>query len=198
MIVGLAALLVAILLVGGALAGGAALFQRTATRLGAPAPWLTAAALASGLAAAAALLLAAPDRSAFEPARLFAAGAPWQGTPWQGATVTAVLALALPDAAALHGALAALAGAGSLWQAMAGWLALAAFALGIAAAWRRCTGRPRALTLAAFAAMATATALVVHYATQLLAWGLAQIGFWLLLLALLALQAWRRRRAAAH
>ena len=193
MILGLAAMLVAFLLVGGALAGGAALFHRTAARLGAPAPLLTPAALACGLAAAAALLLAAPDRTAFAPGRLFDAT-----SPWQAATPDAVLALALPEAAALRGALAALAGAGSPAQAAAAWLAAACFALGLAAAWRSPPGRPRRLALAAFAAMAAATALSVHYATQLLAWGLAQIGFWLLLLALLALQVWRRRRAAAH
>jgi hypothetical protein len=45
--------------------------------------------------------------------------------------------------------------------------------------------------------MAVLTALAMHIATRLLAWGMAQLGFWLLLLALLGLQAWRHR-AAAH
>ena len=105
MILGAAAMLVAIVLVGGALVAGVALFQRAAQRLGAPAAPLGMAALLAGLAAAAALLLAAQDRASFEPARLFAAGG-----PWHGAAPAELLRLALPDAAALRGALDALAG----------------------------------------------------------------------------------------
>ena len=192
MIVGVAAMLVAIVLVGGALVGAAALFQRGAERLGAPAAMLCVAALLAGLAGAAALLLAAPDRASFEPVRLFAAGG-----PWQRADAAAALRLALPEQAALHGALAALAG-GSLAQMAAGWLAVGAVLVGIGALWRRCAGRALWLGLAGFASMAVLTALATHVATRLLAWGMAQLGFWLLLLALLGLQAWRHRRTAAH
>lgn len=192
MILGVAAMLVAIVLVGGALVGAAALFQRGAEKLGAPAAMLCVAALLAGLAGAAALLLAAPDRASFEPVRLFAAGG-----AWQGAGPVDALRLALPERAALSGALAAVAG-GTLAQMAAGWLAMGAVLVGIGALWRRCAGRSLWLGLAGFAAMAVLTALAMHVATRLLAWGMAQLGFWLLLLALLGLQAWRYRRAAAH
>ena len=192
MILGVAAMLVAIVLVGGALVGATALFQRVAEKLGAPAAMLCVAALLAGLAGAAALLLAAPDRASFEPVRLFAAGG-----PWQGAGPVDALRLALPERAALRDALVALSG-GTLAQMATGWLAVGAVLVGIGALWRRCAGRALWQGLAAFVAMAVLTALATHVATRLLAWGMAQLGFWLLLFALLGLQIWRRRRAAAH
>lgn len=191
MIVGVAAMLVAIVLVGGALVGAAALFLRGAEKLGAPAAMLCVAALLAGLAGAAALLLAAPDRASFEPVRLFAANG-----PWQRADAAEALRLALPGLAALRGALAAMAG-GSLVQMAAGWLASGAVLVGVGALWRGCAGRSLWLGLVGFVVMAVLTALAMHIATRLLAWGMAQLGFWLLLLALLGLQAWRHR-AAAH
>lgn len=192
MIFGVAAMLVAIGMAGFLLVGAAALFRRVAERLGAPPDLACAAALAAGLAGAAALLLAAPDRASFEPARLFAAQGGWHAiAPWE------VLRHALPDGAALRGALGALSG-GTLGQMAAAWLAAAALVAGAAVIARRCRGRALWLGLAAFGALALGAALAMHVATRLLAWGLAQLGFWLLLLALLALQAWRRRRAAAH
>lgn len=192
MILGVAAMLVAIGMAGGAMVGAAALFRRAMQALGAPADLLCVAALAAGLAGAAALLLAAPDRASFEPARLFAAGG-----AWHGAGPGEILLRALPDGAALRGALGALTG-GTMAQVAAGWLAVAALATGVGVIARGCRGRSLWLGLGAFAALALGTALAMHVATRLLAWGLAQLGFWLLLLALLALQAWRRRRAAAH
>lgn len=192
MILGVAAMLVAIGMVGGGLVGAAALFCRVAQRLGAPADLLCVAALAAGLAGAAALLLAAPDRASLEPARLFAAGG-----AWHGAGPGEVLVRALPDPAALRGAVAATAG-GAPGQVAAGWLSLAALLGGFAVLARCSRGRNLTLGLCAFAILALGTTLAMHAATRLLAWGVAQLGFWLLLLALLALQAWRRRRAAAH
>lgn len=191
MIVDLAATTVALLLVLGALTAGAALFLRLAPKHAGPIPPLCVAALLSGLATGAALLLAAPGRTEFHPARLFAARSAWT----EGGLATA-LSLALPSAETLRAALAALAGDGPAMLVLAAWLALATILAGLAAILRTYAMPARLHVALAFLALAVWTALTTRYATQLLAWGLAQLGFWTFLLALVLLQRWRHK--AAH
>lgn len=191
MIVELAATAVALLLVLGALTAGAALFLRLERKQQGPVAALCIVALLAGLAAGAALLLAAPERAAFQPNQLFAARSAWT----EGGLAT-MLDLAVPSADALSAMLAALHGDGAALLVATAWLSVATLLAGLAVILRRCPPPARLRTAFAFVALAAWTALTTRYATQLLAWGLAQLGFWAFLLALALLQRWRQR--AAH
>ena len=147
-------------------------------------PLLHGLALAAGAAGGIALLLALPHGGDFRPSRLFLADG-----PWAMGLRDFLPRFALPDAATLRGALAGLGAADAL--GLAGWLALVLVATGLGASLRWWRGRARLRAMGAFLLLAALTALLLHHGAHLLAWGAAQLNFWLFALALLGWQRWR-------
>jgi hypothetical protein len=149
----------------------------------------------SGLGAAVAMLLAAPHATDFLPQRLFARESSWN------LTLLEFLRLhALPASDTLLGARRGLLGAGGGPLVGAAWLAALATSAGLLVCLRKWRGAGRIRAMAGFALLALWTALIVHYAVHLVAWGLTQLGFWGFLLVLVAFQRWRQRSqfSAAH
>lgn len=158
-------------------------------------PLLHSLGFASGLAAAVALVLAAPHAVEFSLHRIFAEDSSWN------VTLGEFLARhALPGLGTLGGAGAGLIGAGGAARAAAAWLAVLATMAGLLVCLRSWRGRARWRAAMSFVLLAAWTALIAHYAIHLAAWGLMQLGFWAFLLLLLALQHWRYRLRgrAAH
>lgn len=155
-------------------------------------PLLRLLAIAIGAIAGAGLLAAAPDPSLFHPARIFASDGPWAiGLP------ELLRDRALPARETLRALVAALRGGGGA-ATVAAWLAVAGFVVGGVLARRLWQGRARRRAFAAFLLLVLLTALQLHYAAHLLAWLVAQLGFWLFALALLLFQRWRYAPRAAH
>lgn len=185
---------VAVLIVLAAVRLGSLQFALVAPHDAEAVPLLHTLGFAAGLAAAVALLVAAPHAAEFSPHRLFAPHSIWD------ATLGEFLARhALPGRSTLGAAWDGLFGGGGGALMAAAWASILAVATGLAVSFRMWRGRLRLRAALSFLLLATWTALIVNYAAHLLAWGLTQLGFWAFLLALLAFQRWRYRpRGAAH
>jgi hypothetical protein len=149
----------------------------------------------SGLGAAVAMLLAAPHAADFLPHRLFARESSWDLT-----LIEFLRHHALPAPGTLLGALGGLVGTGGGSLVGAAWLAALATLAGLLVCFRKWRGLGRIRAMAGFALLALWSALILHYAVHLAAWGLTQLSFWGFLLALVAFQRWRQRSPfrAAH
>ncbi|MGG5886847.1 hypothetical protein ACLF3G_06870 [Falsiroseomonas sp. HC035] len=148
---------------------------------------LLALALAAGLALGVALLLAVPHGDSFRPARIFAPEGPWQiGLP------VLLRDFGLPARATLDQALMVLRGGGP--GALPGGVALLLLTAAAVLALRRWHGIAGLRALVALLLVATATALLLHYAAHLLAWMLALLNFWAFAIALFVFQRWRYAR----
>lgn len=141
-----------------------------------------------GLFTAVALLIAAPHAAEFLPDRLFARDSSWHLT-----LAEFLRRYALPAPGTLLGAFRGLLGLGGAPLVGAAWLAAVAILAGLLVCLRKWRGLGRIRAVAGFALLALWSALIVHYAVHLLAWGLTQLGFWGFLLALAAFQRWRNR-----
>lgn len=185
---------VAVLIVLAAVRLGSLQFALIAPHDAEAVPLLHSLGFAAGLAAAIFLLVAAPHAADFSPYRLFAPQSVWD------VSLGAFLSRhALPSEATLGAAWGALFGAAGGGALAAGWSGVLAFVAGLAVSFRMWRGLLRLRAVLSFLVLAAWTALIVNYATHLLAWGLTQLGYWAFLLALLAFQRWRNRpRGTAH
>jgi hypothetical protein len=185
---------VAVLIVLAAVRLGSLQFALIAPHDAEAVPLLHSLGFAAGLAAAIALLIAAPHAVEFSPQRLFAPQSVWD------VSLGAFLSHhALPGYATLGAAWGGLFGAAGGAGMAAGWGSVLAVAAGLAVSFRMWRGRLRLRAALSFLVLAAWTALIVNYAAHLLAWGLMQLGFWAFLLVLLVFQRWRYRpRGAAH
>jgi hypothetical protein len=185
---------VAVLIVLAAVRLGSLQFALVAPHDAEAVPLLHSLGFAAGLAAAIALLVAAPHAAEFSPHRLFASQSIWDVTLGEFLSRHA-----LPGHATLGAAWDGLFGADGGARMAAGWASVLAVAAGLAVSFRMWRGRLRWRAALSFLVLAAWTALIVNYAAHLLAWGLMQLGFWAFLLALVAFQRWRYRpRGAAH
>jgi hypothetical protein len=185
---------VAVLIVLAAVRLGSLQFALIAPHDAEAVPLLHSLGFATGLAAAAALLLTAPHAAEFSPQRLFAPQSSWD------VTLGGFLSLyALPARATLVAAWKGLGGVGGSAGMAAGWVAVLAAVAGLAVSFRMWRGRLRWRAALSFLVLAGWTALITNYAAHLAAWGLMQLSFWAFLLALLAFQRWRYRpQATSH
>lgn len=157
-------------------------------------PILHVMALAAGLLLGVLLLAAVPHAEDFRPSRIYAADSPWRMNAGQF-----LARHALPDGATLRGAAGLLVPGEASIGAVLGQIG-AVLALGNAVQalllWR---GRARIRAALAVLLLAAWTALVLHYAAHLIAWGATQLNFWLFALLLVLWQRWRYRQPrAAH
>lgn len=185
---------VAVLIVLAAVRLGSLQFALLAPHDAEAVPLLHSLGFAAGLAAAVALLVAAPHAAEFSPHRLFAAQSIWDVKLGEFLSRHA-----LPGRATLGAAWDGLFGVGGSLRMAAAWAGVIALVAGLAVSFRMWRGRLRLRAALSFLVLATWTALIVNYAAHLLAWGLIQLGYWAFLLALVAFQRWRYRpRSAAH
>ncbi|MDB5415140.1 MAG: hypothetical protein JWR10_3475 [Rubritepida sp.] len=157
-------------------------------------PILHVLALAAGVLLGAMLLAAVPHAEDFRPSRIYASDSPWRMDAGQF-----LARHALPDGPTLRGAAALLmpgnTSIGAILGQMGAVLALAG-AVQALMLWR---GWPRVRAAVAVLLLAGWTALILHYAAHLMAWGATQLNFWLFALLLVLWQRFRYRvRRAAH
>lgn len=177
-----------------ALAGlrlGAWMYAMTAPHDAEAVPLLHTLALVAGVAMGVALLASTPHLAEFALARIFTAEGFWSVDLWHF-----LGAHALPSHATLartSGALMGEGGATQVWTARIAILALVPGGLAARRLWR---GRARLRALLAFLLLALWSAVMLGYATHLLAWAAAQLSFWLFLVALVLFQRWRYRTNA--
>jgi hypothetical protein len=157
-------------------------------------PLLHTLALVAGLAMGVALLANTPHLAEFALTRVFAADGFWEVDLWHF-----LRAHALPSGATLARTLEALAGEGGAVRVWTARVALLALVPGGLAALRWWGGTARLWAVLAFLLLALWSAVMLAYATHLLAWASAQLSFWLFLVALILFQRWRYRfRTPAH
>lgn len=149
----------------------------------------------SGIGIALAMLLAAPHAPEFLPHRVFARDASWNIS-----FIAFLRQHALPSGDTLLGTLRGLLGTGGTALFAAAWLGAMATAAGLLVCVRKWQGFGRLRAAAGFALLVSWTALILHYAAHLAAWGLTQMSFWGFLLVLVLFQRWRNRPQwrAAH
>lgn len=185
--------LVAVLVALAAQRIGSAQYALLAPRDAEAVPLFHSLALACGACTGLAFLLAAPHFAELAPDRLFAADAVWSVSLWDFLS-----RYALPSGQGIRGAGNALLGHGDEVQMIVGWLAIGMLASGLLLVLRWWQGIARIRAMLAFLAMAAWTALLLDYAINLLAWALAQLSFWTLLIALFAFQRWRYVGRSTH
>lgn len=186
LVLDLAAIAVAVIIVLGAARLGSMQYALIAPHDAEGVPLLHVLGFASGIAAAVALLLAAPHLGEFSLHRIFVPDAVWNVT-----LGTFLGRHALPSRTALLGLAQGLAGDAGTALLAAAWLSALSVAAGIGVCIRSWRGRARSRAITSFAILAGWTALIAHYAVHLFAWGAAQLGFWVFLILLAAFQRWR-------
>lgn len=157
-------------------------------------PILHVLALAAGVLLGVLLLAAVPHAEDFRPSRIYASDSPWKMNAGQF-----LARHALPDGATIRGAAAMLVPGDTSPGAIVGQIGAVLATIGAIQAlllwggWARVRGALAVLLLAGW------TALAVHYAAHLIAWGATQLNFWLFALLLVLWQRWRHRQPrAAH
>ena len=154
-------------------------------------PLLHVLAIGAGALLGLLLLASLPHAEDFRLSRIYAADSPWK------LGVGGFLARhALPDAATLRAASGVLLRMEATPGAVLGWAGLGLALLAALQALLLWRGWSRLRAAAAVLLLAGWTALVLHYAAHLLAWGATQLNFWLFALALILWQRWRHRPAA--
>lgn len=143
-------------------------------------------ALACGACAGVVLMLAAPHFAEFALHRIFAADA-----IWSAGLRDFLFLYALPRGESYRAGADALGGNGKALPMIIAWLAVAALASGLLLVLRWWRGNARLRAMLAFLVIAAWTALLLYYGVNLLAWALAQLSFWAILIALVAFQRWR-------
>lgn len=186
---------IAVIIVLGAVRLGSMQYALIAPHDAEGVPFLHVLGFVSGIAAAAALLLAAPHIAEFYPHRIFV-----PDSVWNIPLGTLLARHALPGADAFLGLVQGVSGAGGTARIAATLVAAVSIAAGLAVCIRSWRGRARWRAITSFAVLAVWSTLITHYAVHLVTWGVAQLGFWVFLVLLAGFQRWRHRsrRGVSH